>query len=257
MTPEEEGRRQLWLAKGLGNFQWRLRLPERMFSDETVLVGHDINKVLTPVQWLQEGDALFYRRTNADDGLGKRGTLVEYSVRVEPKVDGVEIEFTVQNKGESVLRNVVGHVCLGHRSDAFRDPGYERTYIRSGGRFLCVGDTDRGENPIRTHYRVLDMPPIKLFSNPRNKFWGSLSNVRADSGLILTRSNAGQNLVAMVFEPASELFQNSDEPNMCIHSDPYFGDLQPGSSATVKGKIILFEGDLPDFERIYLPLFRD
>ena len=253
MTPEEEGRRQIGLAIESKALQWRLRIPERMFSDETVLVGHDIHRVQTPVQWRQEADGFVFCRTNTDDGQGKRGFIVEYTVRLEPEVDGVNIEFTVQNKGESALRNVVGHVCLGHQSEAFRDPNYERTYIRSDGQFLSVGDTDRGEDPIRTHYLVKDMSPIKIFNNPRNKFWGGLSDAVADNGLILTRSRNGKKLVAMVFEPASELFQNSDDRNMCLHSDPNFGDLQPGSSATVKGKIILFNGDLSDFERLHLP----
>ena len=71
----------------------------------------------------------------------------------------------------------------------------------------------------------------------------------ADDGLILTRSVDGTQLAGLWFSPASELFQNSDEPNMCIHSDPFFGDLEPGQSRSVDGKFIMFTGGLEQFEK--------
>jgi len=162
------------------------------------------------------------------------------------------VALSIKNTSERTLHNVTGHVCLGHLKDPFRDPEYERTFIRRQKKYLNLHQTQRGTNPIRAHYLVKGQSPIKLFDNPVNRFWGPLSPEIADNGLILTQAREKTQLVALWFDPAAEVFQNSDESNMCIHSDPAFGDLKPGSSVEVKGRFILFKGNLQQFEKTFL-----
>ena len=253
-TPEAEGRRQVFIEAVDHDFSWRLRIPERVFCDEGVLVGHDIRAVHTPVQWTrEENGVLVYRRSNRDDtASGKQAHEIEYELRITPASFGASLRLVFKNVGEETLHNLTGHVCLGHRSAPFRDPEYQRSYIRQEGDFLNLGETDRGSNPIRTHYRIKDHQAIKIFDNTRNRFWGPLSPEIADSGLILTRSAEGEYLAALWFDPAAELFHNCDDSNMCIHSDPTYGDLAPEASVTVEGRLILFEGSLEEFESQYL-----
>ncbi len=252
--PEAEGRRQVFIEAVDHDFRWRLRIPERVFCDEGVLVGHDIRAVHTPVQWTrEENGVLVYRRSNRDDtASGKQAHEIEYELRITPASFGASLRLVFKNLGEKTLHNLTGHVCLGHRSAPFRDPEYQRSYIRQEGDFLNLGETDRGSNPIRTHYRIKDHQAIKIFDNTTNRFWGSLSPEIADSGLILTRSAEGDYLAALWFDPAAELFHNCDDSNMCIHSDPTYGDLAPGASVTVEGRLILFRGSLEEFEAQYL-----
>ncbi len=250
--PEEEGRREIWISNAAQEILWRLRMPERMFCDEAMLVGHDIREVYAPVEWEQDGNAWVYIRTNPMDfPASKHDYPVEYAVRVEPVSDGLSAQMTVKNLGDTTLQNVVAHICLGHRSDRFRDPGYERTFILNGGKFLNLKESHRGGDPIRARYAVKGNEPIQFFQRAM-QFWGPLSEEKADNGLILTRSQAGEEIVAFWFDPASELFQNSDERNMCIHSDPTFGDLEPEQAVTRQGRIIFFKGDLGAFQEQYL-----
>ena len=253
-TPEAEGRRQVFIEAPGHDFRWRLRIPERVFCKEGVLVGHDIRKVHKPVQWSrEENGGLVYRRSNRDDTPRENlAREIEYELRITPASFGAELSFEFKNLGQETLHNLTGHVCLGHRSPPFRDPEYQRSYIRRENDFLNLGETDRGSNPIRTHYRIKNHQAIKIFNNTTNRFWGPLSPEIADSGLILTRSAAGDYLVALWFDPAAELFHNCDDSNMCIHSDPTYGDLAPGASVTVEGRLILFEGSLEEFESQYL-----
>jgi len=249
-VPETNGRRQLWINSPDGALRWRLRVPERVFCDEVVLVGHDIQRVFTPVQWSRsDRGVLSYTRTNNEDLNRTVRNEIGYSVRIAPKLYGADITLTFQNNGERALHNVVGHVCLSHLSTRFRDPHYDRTYIRREGSFLNLVETDRGSDPIRAHYLVRGYSAIRVFDNRKNRFWGPLSREEADDGLILTQSVDGTQLAALWFSPASELFQNSDEPNMCIHSDPFFGDIEPGQSKSVDGKLIVFTGSLEQFEK--------
>ena len=253
-TPEAEGRRQVFIEAVDHDFKWRLRIPERVFCDEGVLVGHDIRAVHTPVQWTrEENGVLVYRRSNRDDtARGKQAREIEYELRITPASFGASLRLVFKNVGKETLHNLTGHVCLGHRSPPFRDPEYQRSYIRREGDFLNLGETDRGSDPIRTHYRIKDHQAIKIFDNTTNRFWGPLSPEIADSGLILTRSTEGDYLAALWFDPAAELFHNCDDSNMCIHSDPTYGDLAPGASVTVEGRLILFQGSLEEFESQYL-----
>ncbi|MDA0345854.1 MAG: hypothetical protein O3C43_01050 [Verrucomicrobia bacterium] len=253
-TPEPEGRRQIMVESRDGSFRWRLRAPERIFCDEGVLVGHDIWRVHTPVSWSNPGEGVWlFERNNKDDTAGAVKHSIDYQLQIDPMPYGALLTLSVKNTGEEALHNIVGHICLGHLSDPFRDPSFQRSYLRLDGEFRSLQETNRGSDPIRAHYRVSGFPAIKLFNNPDNRFWGAPSPEQADSGLILTLSESKENLVALWFDPAGEVFQNSDEPNMCIHSDPFFGDLQPGSSKEVQGKLILFNGTLSEFETKFLP----
>lgn len=250
MTPEPdaEGRRQLHLTTSDGVLSWRLRFPERVFCDESILVNHDIHRVHTPIRWRKDGNGAFvFTRSNQEDSGRPVPDPIDYGVRVLPREHGCDLTLTIRNTGNRVLHNVVGHVCLGHLSPSFRDPEYRQTYLRASGSFLNVAETDRGSNPIRAHYVVDGFSPIRIFQNPANRFWGPLSPQAADNGLVLTRSAKGDRLVALSFDPASEIFQNSDEPNMCIHSDPFFGDLEPRQTVSVDGRLVLFDGTLDEF----------
>jgi hypothetical protein len=254
-TPEEHGRRQMSVHTIDNAYHWRLRIPERVFCDEAVPVGHDIHRVHTRVTWKHEPSTnrWEFTRDNVEDTPRKNLPVrIEYGLKVEPCKDGARLTLTVKNIGDQTLHNLTGHVCLGHLTRPFRDPHFSRTFFRQNGKFLSLKNTDRGKDPIRAHYRVRDQKPIKIFNDPNNRFWGGLSPEVTDSGLILTQSEDGQRLVALWFEHASEVFQNSDEPNMCMHSDPSFGDLEPDQQVRRVGRIILFEGDLAEFEKQYL-----
>lgn len=208
----------------------------------------------SPVKWTKaDKGSWLYRRHNGEDTSRQSVALpIEYSLQVQPSQFGAMLVLSHKNCGDKTLHNVTGHVCLGHLSEPFRDPQFQRTFILRQNQFLNLRDTQRGANPIRAHYRIRDRSPIKLFDNPENRFWGPLSPELADNGLILTQSKRGSQLVALWFDPAAEVFQNSDEANMCIHSDPTFGDLQPGASVEVKGRLILFDGSLAQFDETYL-----
>lgn len=176
-TPESQGRRQISFRTVKEGYQWRLRIPERVFCDEGVLVGHDIHRVHTPVRWTKGNQGSWlYRRANREDTSRESISLnVEYSLQIEPTTFGANLVLSIKNTSERTLHNVTGHVCLGHLKDPFRDPEYERTFIRRQKKYLNLHQTQRGTNPIRAHYLVKGQSPIKPFDNPANRFWGPLS----------------------------------------------------------------------------------
>jgi hypothetical protein len=225
---------------------WRLSLPERVLADANIILidHHD-----APVTW----------KGNAVKGLAAAGGKSPISFRVEARAadNGLTLLFRVENRGDETLHNVVGHVCLSHDhseqpgGERFADPRHERTYVVTAQGLVNLQSLDRGGPPdgIRSHYLVVGASPISFFSTL--PFWGKLSKVQVTEPWIAGTSVAGDWTVAIWWERAAELFQNSDQDNRCIHSDPAFGNLDPGRSVTIRGGLDLVHGTPQDALRIY------
>ena len=48
------------------------------------------------------------------------------------------------------------------------------------------------------------------------------------------------------FNDTLSLIGNPNHP--CMHADPRFPDIAPGESATLRGRLVFFEGKLHDFD---------
>ncbi|MBI3987776.1 MAG: hypothetical protein HY343_12695, partial [Lentisphaerae bacterium] len=81
---------------------------------------------------------------------------------------------------------------------------------------------------------------------------GEAGATEAETGAVLRVSADGRWCVGTVWEGACEIFQNGDG-NSCIHSVPSVGDLQPGETQTVTGRLVFVEGG-PEaaLKRLYL-----
>lgn len=65
--------------------------------------------------------------------------------------------------------------------------------------------------------------------------------VVAQSGMIPQTSNDGRQTIGVNWSDACEVLNNEDEHH-CIHSEPCLGDIEPGETKTVFGRIVLIEG---------------
>jgi len=85
---------------------------------------------------------------------------------------------------------------------------------------------------------VAGMRPMRFVGKP---FWGDASATRAASGVILRTREDGRFTVGTAWESVCELFHNEDAHH-CIHSVAALGDVEPGETKTVRGRIVLIEG---------------
>jgi len=77
--------------------------------------------------------------------------------------------------------------------------------------------------------------------------WRTKGTPLADLPIVLTASNQSARLVAMTwFSDTLSLVSNPNHP--CMHADPKFGDLQPGETGSIRGRIGFFEGRPADFD---------
>ena len=230
--------------------EWSYRMPEGIGSDEGMFKSH----AAPIVDWhgpTEDGLIWHEWQTNdehseqmrADELLRSLGLVVaeglHYRTIIRHVAYGLEIVFTATNTSDAPFHNVTAFPCLGHPSAAFRDDGMERTFIRTGAGWAALRDTDRGGgDPVRTHYHVSGMQPKRFFGEP---FWGEASATVADHGMILRVSEDGRWTIGTNWERVAEIFHNEDAHH-CIHSVPSLGDIAPGDTATVKGRIVFVEG---------------
>jgi len=164
---------------------------------------------------------------------------IHYRVMLIPAEHGIDVRFTATNLGETTLHNLVAFPCLGRPSLGFQDEEMVRTFIVTDAGLTALKNTDRGTgDPVRTHYVVRGMPPMRFVGTP---FWGEASATPAAGGAILRTSADGRFTVGAAWEQVCELFHNEDDHH-CIHSVPTLGDLGPGETGTVRGRIVLVEG---------------
>jgi hypothetical protein len=163
---------------------------------------------------------------------------------IRPEEYGLSLRFTATNLSEATCHNVVAFPCLGFPSEDFSDDRLERTFILSEEGLIRVADTDRGTgDPRRTHYHIPGRAPLRYFAEP---FWGAASKTAAAGGAILRTRADGRFTVGTSWENVCEIFQNEDEHHHCMHSLPTLGDLDPGETRTVRGRIVLVEGGPQD-----------
>jgi hypothetical protein len=164
---------------------------------------------------------------------------IRYRVILIPAEHGLDIRFTLVNLGEVTLHNVIAFPCLGRPSPQFEDDAMERTFIMTDAGLTALKDTDRGSgDPVRTHYVVRGKCPMRFVGEP---FWGKASATEAAGGAVLRASECGRFTIGTGWESVCEVFHNEDAHH-CIHSVPTLGDVAPGETKTVRGRIVLAEG---------------
>jgi predicted GH43/DUF377 family glycosyl hydrolase len=232
---------------------WDLRVPEGLSCDEGAFKLHhwpevdwhgpdDQGRIWHEWQTNDEDFAVISSWDRAEEFGIRFIQGVHYRVIIGHVEHGLALRVTVRNLSERTLHNVVAFPCLGHPTPNFRDEAMERTFIVTAAGLTALADTDRGTgDPIRTHYIVEGMRPMRFVGVP---FWGEPSATRAAAGAILRTSACGRFTVGTSWEAVCELFHNEDAHH-CIHSVPTLGDIEPGDTRTVRGRIVLVEGGPP------------
>ncbi len=227
--------------------RWRLRVPERVLADpKQLLVDHHG----VPLQWQ-------WRKPKTLIGTSTPGQApVALRVEIRPQPWGLQLRMKVTNTSAQKLENVVAHVCLSHDYAngpiRFRDPQAKRSFVVTSQGLRSLAQLGVG---LRSHFRVQGQQPIGFFSSPERPeyvFWGrGLRPQVVQEPWICGTDRSGRWSVSVFWDQAAEVFQNGDQPNRCIHSDPNFGDLEPGASAVRVGGVMLIRGDAHAALRAY------
>ncbi len=217
----------------------RLRYPETVHTNTLEFIDHEIDGAdlaTDPTElagaWRQDDDAgtLWFEWDVNSATIGGRLSPNEYDV---------DLEFWVGNRTNNPIP--VGlQFCTMLGGTLFDDPDLERTWIHTGGEWVAMADTDRGEGRATlTHYPVEGNPvpqvPVDI--------WGVSSDVSALDAVAVT-SEDGNYVFAIAWPQARSILSNAEIP--CVHADPILPMCEPGKRVHQRGKVYLFEGNLDD-----------
>ena len=250
----ETGPCRLNVVSALTGDRWSYRIPEGLSCNEGVFKTHHH----PIVNWhgpTGEGRLWHEWTTNDTDSaeLDRDAQSTElgltfiqgiwYRVLIDHVEQGLDLKFTAKNISDRTWHHVVGVPCLGHPSDAFRDPDLERTYAVIQDELTLLKDTHRGTgDPRRTHYSIDGEKPIHYCAA---SFWGELSDTVLSSGSILRISDDGQFTIGTSWERVAEIWDNQDQHG-CVHSNFLLGDLAPGETKSVRGRVRCISGSPKD-----------
>lgn len=246
LTPQEGAMSCLATVPILEGQRFMIVIPENLSSSEGMISRHHLDEPHWDAPY--ESGAVGYR-------LVKEGK-VDYSVKLTPGVDFVDVTITVKNLSEERWTNLYSFNCL-HPINAprFKDWRLERTYMSKDGKpFRMDGTTRINEGP-QPYMKTLQFYLHEDYDNvsPSVTQFRSTSPDRTDGSYIVTLSEDGDAYMAATSPKALFLFDNLDR--CCIHSAPTLGDVDPGEEASVQVRLYLAKGSLEDFLARYFADF--
>lgn len=159
-----------------------------------------------------------------------------------PREDYVDLEFWFFN-GSDEPTHVHTQFCLMLHSPELRDGDGRRQYIRSGGRWVAMAETDRGRGKLElSHYPIAGGPSLDWIQEGPDG-WGRARTV-ADVGLPAVVSTDGRHVMGIHWQRPPSMLSNWHIP--CFHADPTWPNCPPGEQVRVKGRIWLLEGGLDE-----------
>ena len=195
-------------------------------------------------------DNTFSYTWNYDEGikLDFAGTVTE---------NGLRLRYTLTNTSQETLKRVLLHNCIPTTDAPAFFPGetkslsegkgrvgrymgiYNRTYLWSKGKSFNFAETESGRNEIHPSFMREGSTPIKW------EWWENGAET-FDFPFIAVQSNDGKFTTALGFEAAEWASINAGDEKACYQLFPFFGDLEPGKSATVRGRFYMTPGTPED-----------
>jgi hypothetical protein len=170
---------------------------------------------------------------------------------------GLRLRYTLTNTTQKTLKRVLLHTCIPTTDAPAFFPGetkslsegrgrvgrymgvYDRTYLWSNGRSFNFAETELGREEIHLSF-------MREGSTPIEWEWWINGPETFDYPFIAVQSEDGTFTTALGFEAAEWASINAGDRNACYHLFPFFGDLKPGKSATVRGCFYLTPGTPED-----------
>lgn len=215
------------------DYLW-LDFPEAIFTSQGLLFLSHVNppfptvhENLPAVPWTVGEKGISFERT-LPSGIGFGGSLEKNGETV------VNLELHIDNGSKEPLNNIELQTCAFLRGiKEFADYTRDNKYIHT---------PDKG---------WITMEAAREFpeggNQPYRLGWRSRGNPIVDVPMAVTLSNNGDRLFAFTWQESTlSLVSNPNHP--CVHADPKFPDLAPGERASIKGKLVFFEGKLEDFD---------
>ena len=182
--------------------------------------------------------------------------------------NGLRLRYTLTNTTKETLKRVMVHTCIpttdapaffpGSANNPSESEGragrymgiYDRSYLWSKGRSFNFAETKSGGEEIHLSFMRQGRSPIEWE-------WWINGPETFDYPFIAVQSKDGKFTTALGFEVAEWASINVGNVKACYHLFPFFGDLAPGESETIRGSFYLNPGTPEDALKLFKEDFPD
>lgn len=214
------------------DYLW-LDFPEAIFTNQGLLFLSHINPAAPAVypdwptaEWRKIERGVAFERT-LPNGVSFGGSVTKASETT------VSLELHITNGAAQPLKDITLQTC------AFLRAIKEFSEFTRDNKFVHVSD--------KGWTRYGEATALPAGSGPYRVGWRKSGKLLADWPVLVTVSNQAERLVAMSWQKHTlSMVSNPNHP--CMHADPQFKDLEPGERASIRGKIVFFEGKLAEFD---------
>lgn len=214
------------------DYLW-LDFPEAIFSSQGLLfLSHinppfpSVNPDLPPVPWIAGEKGISFER-DLPGGISFGGSVTRGGDTV------VDLELHIHNGSKEPLNDISLQTCAFLRG------------IKEFGDY--TGDNKFVHVPERGWVTMNEATKIAGPEQPYRVGWRRSGKPVADVPMMITTSNKGDRLFAFTWQESTlSMVGNPNHP--CAHADPQFPNLASGDGASIKGRIVFFEGVLKDFK---------
>ena len=168
---------------------------------------------------------------------------VSWDATVTAEEDVVRFSIRLTNVGDRPLRRAGAAICLNFSGAAWWSA--DRTFVRSGGRVVPLGDLARDGGRANEFQAFL--VGSESCDNPFYRdFWG-FSSRRLDEPVMVSENAEAGVCVAIRCDRAYFMLNNLGNP--CTDMMVAFGDVAPGASAEAGGTVTIGRGEARDMLR--------
>jgi len=209
-----------------------LDFPEAIFTSQGLLFLSHVNPPiptvfhnLPSVPWKQIPGGISFERT-LPNGIALGGSVT----RGEGTT--VDLELHLKNGTAEPLERIKLQTCAYLRAiEEFADFSQDNKFVHVADEGWIPMSQAAKRDDSKAKYRI---------------GWGT-GKLVADLPAAVVVSNDAKRLVAITwFDHTFRMVGNPRHP--CFHADPRLPDLAPGERASIRGKLIFFEGSLADFD---------
>jgi len=244
VTPTDDQR--VFLFHDRYQAEWQIRLPEVVSARE----GTFLTSTRPSMKWREYEDGTIETDWRPDEAysreayekMGRRLMMIqgiEISPRIRIGLDRIDLSLRLRNVSDRPFHGVSADGgCLQHRTERFFDKDLKTSYILTTAGLTPLSETNRSIG-VRAKYFFnpawFEMADVKAYEF----FWGR-SETRPDGALIVSEARQGPGAIGIAWDRCIGVRQNSDPTHRCMHSSPYFGEIQPGQTGTCRG-VIFFD----------------
>jgi hypothetical protein len=208
-----------------------LDFPEAIFTEQGLLYLSHVNPQVQPVVYPNPPAV---RWESVPNGIAFERMLpnrVSFGGKITRAADSVDLTLFIRNGGVLPLTRIRLQTCYFLRAiKEFAAFTADNKYVHVPERGWMPYDETRKLESSRGKYRL---------------GWRGGPAI-ADRPMMATVSSQAERLVACTWQADTHsLVHNPGHP--CMHADPKLGDVSPGESKTIHGKLMFFEGSLDAF----------